>query len=356
MLETSNLEINRIIIHRVHKKLNEDDFGYAEYSENLFDFGAIELETLKDRIKTAFSKSKRFFKLEISQFGENSFYGYSKALFKSTDETFITNSKSIADLLAISHNKRTIPSGLLLIIEGQINNKQLVLVIKAELQEAFTIKDNDKNKLVELITDLFLSPAKDFYKIGLIIEDINTLTHPNDKFSCYMYDDNFTSGKRDLAEYFYGTFLGFTTNRNDKLITKNFKDDFYRFVDTHVVGFENKRGLKHAIISLYRENITGVVNPQEFAETHLPNDLLRLYGSEISSNYPQSFVKDLSLVDKSLERGQIRLVDDLKIEGPIESIDNVSISNASNFNIDQLKFQIENGDIKQIVTIKADRN
>ena len=355
MINTEDIEINRIVIHRVHKKVEGDEFGFAEYSENLFSFGAIELETLKGRISAAFSKTKRFFKLEIAKTDDNSFYGYSKAIKNSDNVEFLALSKSIADLLAMSHNKRTIPAGLLLILDGYMSNKHFVLVIKAELQEAFTIKEMNNQKLVELVNDLFLSPAKDFYKIGFIIEDTNNLTPPNDLYSSYMYDDNFSNGKRDLAEYFYKDFLGFQTNRNDKLITKNFREDLFKFIETNVLSFDDKRGLKSAVNTLYRENTTGVINPQEFAETHFPEDLLRIFGSEISSNYPNSFTKDLTLVDRSLNRGHIKLVDDLTIAGPQDSIDNVSISNAQNFDVDRLKMQIENGEIRQVVTIKADQ-
>lgn len=354
MLNTTELKINRIIIHRVDKKRDDNEFGYAEYSENLFSFGEPELKTLKDRIGTAFSKAKRFFKLEIAHSGENSFYQYSKKIKGCSIDEFISISKSTADLLAISHNKKTIPAGLLLIFDGTLSNKHFVLVIKAELHEAFTIKEIERKKIVELINDIFLSPAKDFYKIGLIVEDINKLVPPNDLYSCYMYDDNFSSGKRDLAEYFYNGFLGFTSSQNDKLLTKNFKDDFYKFVEKNVVGYDDKKGFKNALIALYREDTTGVINPVEFAKTYLPDNLFSLFNQEINSKYPQSFVKDLSLVEKGLLRGHIRLVDDLKIEGPLDSIDKVSISNANNFDTEMLKMQIEKGEISQVVIIKAE--
>lgn len=355
MIDIANLEIDKIVIHRVHKKNDGEEFGFAEYSENLFNFGEIELETLKRRIATAFSKSKRFFKLEISKFDDNSFYGYSRNLKNSNNEEFLRSSKSIADLLATSHSKRTIPGGLLLILDGLITNKHFVLVIKAELQEAFTIKEINNQKLVELVNDLFLSPAKDFYKIGFIIEDHNHLTPPNDLYSCFMYDDNFSAGKRDLAEYFYSNFLGFDTDRNDKLITKNFREDVFRFIETNVESFDDKRGLKSAVNTLYREDTTGIINPQEFAESYLPENLLRLFGSEVGSNYPNSFTKDLALVDHSLDRGQIKLVDNLTIAGPSHSIDNVSISSAQNFDVRNLQMQIDNGEIRQIVTIKSEQ-
>lgn len=356
MISSSEIEINRIIIHRVHKKRQEEEYGFAEYSENIFDFGIHELETLKDRISSAFSKSKRFFKLEIARTENESFFGNTKSIKNCSRDEFIEKSKNIADLLAISHSKRTIPSGLLLIMDGFFEgNKHFVLVIKAELQEAFTIKEINNQKLVELINDLFLSPAKDFYKIGYLVEDINTgLSYPNSDYSAYMYDDNFSSGKRNLAEYFYETFLGFSTSNNDKLLTKNYYTDVSNFIENNVSGFENKKGLRNALNTLFRENITGVINPQEFAEIHFEDDLLRKYGSEIGVNYSHSFTKDLSLVDRRLQRGKINLIDDLKLEGPNDSLNNVSVVNGRNVDFEILKLQIESGEIGQLITIKTD--
>jgi hypothetical protein len=353
IIQSETASINRIIIHKVHKKREEDTHGFAEYSDELFDFGPLELETLKERISAAFSKSKRFFKLEIARSEHDSFFGNATRMQNSSIDEYILASKNIADLLAKSHDKRTIPSGLLLIMDGIFNNKHFVLVVKAELQEAFTIKEIDNHKLIELVNDLFLSPAKDFYKIGYIIQDSNDCTQPNDLHSCYMYDDNFSSGKRDLAEYFYDGFLGFATNRNDKLLTKNFHDDLFAFIESHVQSHEDKKGLKNAVNSLYRENTTGVINPQEFAEQHFSGELLRLFGTEISNTYPHSFAKDLSLVDRRLQRGHIRLVNELRIEGPAETIENdVNVINANNVDFERLRLQIENGSL-QVITIQT---
>ena len=353
-MNLNQVDVNRIIIHRVHKKREEDDHGFAEYSEELFDFGVLELETLKDRIATAFGKSKRFFKLEIARSEDDSFFGNATRMKNCSVNDFILYSKNIADLLSQSHDRRTIPSGLLLVMDGLYNNAHFVLIIKAELQEAFTIKEVDNHKLIELVNDLFLSPAKDFYKIGYLIEDSNDAIQPNDLYSCYMYDDNFSSGKRDLAEYFYSNFLGFTTNKNDKLITKNFHDDMFSFIESNVQSHEDKKGLKNAVNALYRENTTGVINPQEFADQHLSDELLRLFGTEIGSNYPSSFNKDLSLVDRRLRRGQIRLVRELRIEGPAEAIENnVSVVNGRNVDFESLKLSIENGSIEQIITVRT---
>lgn len=356
MIQPEDLQIDRIIIHKVHGKEDEQDYGFAEYSEELFDFGATELQALKKRISTAFSRKKRFFKLEIAKIDSDSFFDNAKNLKGTSTGDFIQYSKNIADLLASSHDRKTIPSGILLIMDGTYKSKYFVLVIKAELQEAFTITELEDHKMVELISELFLSPAKDFYKIGYILEDKNEATYPNSEYSAYMYDDNFSSGNRDLAEYFYNKFLGFATNKNDKLLTRNFRNDLFSFIDNNVRGFDDVQGLKRAVNSFYRENTTGVINPQEFAEENFEGELLRKYGSEVGVNYPHSFTKDLSLVDRNLQRGKILLVDDLKIEGPFESINKIKVLSAENFDPNKLLMDLENGDLKQIITVSTNNN
>lgn len=355
MINPKDLQINRIIIHQVHKKIDGASYGIAEYDDELINFGATETETLKKRICAAFSKTKRFFKLEIAHCEKDSFYDNASQIKNASEKLFIEKSKKIADLLALSHNRKTIPGGLLLILDGLYNKKaHFVLVIKAELQEAFTIKNVDKHKIVELINELFLSPAQDFYKIGYLIEDTNNDTFPNNNHSAYMYDDNFSSGNRDLAEYFYSDFLGFSTNKNDKLLTKNFLSDIHNLIQNNVVGFEDSRGLKNAINCLYRENTSEIINPYEFAKQNFQPELLKRYENKISFNYPQSFTKDLSLVERKLKRGVILLSEDLKIEGPFNSIDNVKVFNRNEIDFKALKLSVDTGEITQIVTIKTE--
>ena len=116
------------------------------------------------------------------------------------------------------------------------DNKFFFFVIKAELQEVFNIANDELN----LIKDVFLSPAKDFYKIGFFIEH-------GKSFLPFMYDDQFSLQKKDLTEYFYGTFLGLTTDRNDRLRAKNFFEDTKAFIDVNIDNLKDKRGLLNAV-------------------------------------------------------------------------------------------------------------
>lgn len=343
--------IDKIIIHRVYPKVKPDEIALTEKFDFIFTFGKAEKSALLDRLAKAFNKSKQFFKLEIEDPDSEGYIKYCDKLNEASEIDFIKNTGFMADLLAISHNKRTIPGGLLLILNGKTEDrKNFVISVKAELQEAFTIMKAGK---VSLLKDLFLSPAKDFYKIGVVVESRNPSSGWNSKYSCYMYDDQFYRGKKDLSEYFYRTFLGFTTDRNSKFLSRDYYDKVDSFIDNNVDTYEDIKGLKNALKTLYREDTSGVIDPKAFGDKVLEGELKELYELQVINRFPTPFEKDLALVSIKLKRGKLQLRNSIKIEGPKDLIDD----NVTVYNMDdeddksKLSLKLKTGYIDQVVTI-----
>ena len=145
MFNIQKSKINRIIIHRVEAKV-DDQLAEVEYSESLYVFGASELSTLKERIHKAFDRDKKAFKLKIALSGNGTFFSYSTICKGKSDDVFIENTKRIADLLAKSHKKRTIPPGLLVAFDGQEElGRYFFGVIKAEIHDALAITPSEMN-------------------------------------------------------------------------------------------------------------------------------------------------------------------------------------------------------------------
>ncbi|MHC3543661.1 hypothetical protein ACYJ2P_19960, partial [Bacillus velezensis] len=140
-------------------------------------------------------------------------------------------------------------------------DKPAVIIIKAELQEALVLNGT----AVEIMKELFLSPAKDFYKIGVLIHH-NPRNSNQNAFKSYVYDDQFTPQKDDLAVYFYRDFLGFTTSNNDKLLTRDFLNDFLNFVDAEITDHETRKLLKSRIKADYRESAGVILDPSSYLE------------------------------------------------------------------------------------------
>lgn len=162
------------------------------------------------------------------------------------------------------------------------------------MQEVFSI---EKNRM-KVIQDVFLSPAKDFYKIGFFVFDVDKHI-----FVPYMYDDQFNTQKQDLTEYFYSYFLGLTTERNAKLKTKNFFEDTLSFIKENVNEARDSIGLQKALTVYMREVNRGYISPNEFCDLFLgdyPNNLHLQYNKYIADHgYIMSFMKDLSLLSES---------------------------------------------------------
>ena len=60
------------------------------------------------------------------------------------------------------------------------------------------------------------------------------------------------------------------------------------------------------------------------------------------------------MVERKLIRGKIKLIKELKIEGPTDSLNDVEVITGTNIDFQALKLSIESGEIKQVVTISTE--
>jgi len=352
-MNLTKIAFNRLIIHKIIGKTKTAP-AYSKTSDELHKLETETEDTLRSRITSAVLRSKRFFETKVENTSADSFFDVSKDLYGSDKKTFIKLTKKIAQVAEDAHQRGTIPGGLLIIIEANIDSHESIIIIKAELQEALTLNGS----AVELIKELFLSPAKEFYKIGILIHKNKRSKQPN-AFDCYVYDDNFNPRKEDIAEYFYKDFLGFSTSENDKLRTNNFLKDFLTFVDENVSEFESRRNLKVRIKADYRESASNIIDPssyREFFETD--TNSAERFENQVLSKYPQSFSKDLSLVDHSLQKSSISITGDLRIIGTSTIVDQyVDIINPnSEKGYKKLTTEIEAGKVEKVVVINNSPN
>ena len=347
-MDLTKLEVGRLIIHKIIGKTGKAD-AYCIPAGHLHKLEDETEETLISRITTAVLRSKRFFETKVNDTNENSFWNLGKELAVMNKKDFIDQTKKIAKVAENAHQKGTIPGGLLIIIDCKIDSFNSIVVVKAELQEALTLKGNS----VELVKELFLSPAKEFYKIGILIHK-NKRNKQVVSFDSYVYDDNFNPGKRDIAEYFYKDFLGFSTSDNDKLKTNNFLKDFVLFVDNNVKDFQSRKNIKIRIKADYRESASRIIDPssyKEFFESDSKMD--KEFNEQILNKYPQSFSKNLQLVDPSLQKSSLSIANGLRLVGDSRIVDEyVDIINPNNENeYGRLTTEIESGNVEKVVII-----
>lgn len=339
--------LDRVIAHEIYPKTEKQD-AYARHMDKCLLFNTDDKQTLIDRLESAINHSVKTFQLEFEDKSDYSLYAYLSKKEDITEELFISNSQKLADKLAAAHFRTKIPGGFCLVGSGTTRAKNhFFFVIKAELQEVFNIENNQ----LKLIRDVFLSPAKDFYKIGLFVKS-------GGSYIPYMYDDQFSLQKKDLTEYFYGQFLGLTTDRNDSLKSKNYFEDTKNFIEANIDNVKDRLGMLHALHVLFREDTSGLISPKAFSENYFEGSLKKKYDTTIvEKKYPKSFTKDNSLIETRIELQRISipltytisLVGNAGALGELQVIGDPSISE---FN--QLVPEINNGSIKKIIVLRQE--
>lgn len=335
--------INRIISHQIIAKTKKND-AYSICRDRLLTLSVDEKEILIERLENSLKKTTKSFKLEFKEKNEGSLFDIIKSDFED-DEFFIQVSESISEKLADSHFSVGIPGGICIIGDGiTAKNQKFLFVIKAELQEVFNIEEDS----LKVIKDVFLSPAKDFYKIGFFVWNGKNIVP-------FIFDDQFTLQREDLTEYFYQKFAGLTTDQNDALKCKNFHQYTKEFIEKNVSNLKDKIGLQRALRVYFRENVNGVISLKTFADNHLEGDLKNKYIQKYLDKFPTSFTSNLQLINNRLDltRVSIPFTYQISITGDESSMDNVEVLEINDKTVNErLLPLINNGSLKRIVILK----
>lgn len=297
--------INRVIAHKIMAKTRDAD-AYAVCSDRPLQFASDteEQRVLKGRINKAVNNQSKSFKLAFNRMDEDSVYNLlnNPALF-SSDDGFVNFSKTLADMMAEAHYSISFPSGYCIVCDGILETGQhFMCVIKADYQEVFNIQGNT----LFVINNVFLSPARDFYKIGFFVFNEGVVTP-------YVYDDQFSAVKIDLTQYFYDTFLGLKTSDNDILLSKAFYADTAKFIDNNAPFMDpmDAAGLRSALNVYFRENAHQIISANDFCNNHLAGTGLEVsYTEEVVNKYPRAFTKRTELLDRRVNLQRVGLGND----------------------------------------------
>lgn len=281
--------VKRVVAHKIVQK-TENSPCYADTHESLYSLNHEDKQVLIQRIEKAVNNKKKCFELSFRDKGKDSMHEYLKKLgFVSDDDSYIDFSKEAAGKLAESQDNISIPGGYCLVVDGKMKSGDYyICIIKADYQEVFNVNKNT----MQVLNDVFLSPAKDFYKVGFFVQN-----KTKKSFEPYMYDDQFSIYKDDLTLYFYDKFLGLSTDENNKLKTKNLFLDIKDFIETNVEDMTDASGLKAAMRAYFRENTEGHVSVEEFSDRYLKNtDLEKEFKKQYGDKYPRAIVLDTTLL------------------------------------------------------------
>jgi len=119
-----NLSIGRIIIHEVFARGADKALVQPAYGAELLELPQDARDALQARITNALGKSSHGVEMEIRETGPESTWLAAKQSIESqgNDPQFVNLSQSIASKLAVAQTNRTIPGGIVVVIEGTCGN------------------------------------------------------------------------------------------------------------------------------------------------------------------------------------------------------------------------------------------
>lgn len=318
MLNFNNLSFERLIVHHIAAKQPHEDTASANYENELFEIPSKVEIKIKERLIDAAGKNSKAFELELESTEMGSFFDQAKDLRTHNKKAFIKASQEIADLLAFSQTRNSIPGGKLIIIDAsdKKSSHEAVIVIKAELHEAF--KQNKTS--LELLDNIFLSPSQKLFKIGVLYAK-NKSRNIKEKYGCLIVDDQFRADSQP-AEYFYKTFLGFTIGNNSKIQSKRFFDKTKKFIKERYEDGEAAVELVKALKIEFSLNTENTITPVDFARRYFKKQEIRdNYISEVANELPGTIIKDSTLLESLLNNRKLTFPNNIRVVGPEDEFD-----------------------------------
>ncbi|MCB4363384.1 nucleoid-associated protein [Hydrogenophaga taeniospiralis] len=341
IMSFENLSIGRLIIHEVFARGPDRALVQPNYGNQLLVLPQEARDALQARITNALGQSSHGVEMSIRDFGAESTWKISKVLIESqgNDQLFVNLSQSIATKLAVAQGNRTIPGGIVVVIEGTCGNpsRSFMCIIKAEPHGGFTKRQANGQLTLEYIKELILTPQAKLYKIGAFLRkdpQAATVQNPTHGWHAFIFDDLITQGnKLTAAQYFYEAFLGLEFPSNSAFQTKQFHALTKDFIRNANIDAEKKLDLLNALTTYLKVDQAATIQVDVFSQNYLVDPVLQdAYTAHMQQkDFPLTAIhKDLSEVQSQLRLRKLTFGHDIKLTAPasnfedyirIESID-----------------------------------
>ena len=324
-----NLSIARIIIHEVFIRGADRALVGPNYGTQLLELPPDARDVLQTRITNALGQSSHGVEMTIRETGIESAWNKAKVIIESQgdNQLFISASQGLAAKLAGAQSNRTIPGGIVVIIEGTCGHpaRSFMCAIKAEPHGGFTKKQMGEHLTLEYIKELILTPQAKLYKIGAFLREFSeaaTGQAPANGWRAFIFDDLITQGnKLSAAQYFYEGFLGLMFPSNSAFQTKQFYSLTKDFIRNSNVDSERKIELLNALTTYLKTDQAATIQVDVFSQNYLGDAQLRdAYSAYMEQkDFPTIAIhKDLSEVQSQLRLRKLMFGHDIKLTAPAD--------------------------------------
>ncbi len=304
------LEISKIIVHDVPRHKKNDTSPQIDYSE-------------KESNLTP--ELKLFFKDKLVEIiNKKSF----RVLYNSSSESpvpsticLLNNSSPRVDIIEPSKNiakhlfdiqKGTNPPGIVVIIEGMIDYKNTISILKVERDEGAKIEKNSGQHYLDIVTvkDLLLTKKTKLFKASIFFSRKDYKV----EFDGYVADNQLqVSSMKEVADFFISDFLGCEFFDDTRILTKN----FFEYTQSYITKIEDpiKKAIYYEHLLSYTNKPDNSLSFQEFSSDYLEIDDRQSYEDHMKLNkFPEeNFRKDTELIQSHIKRMMIDFDNDVSI-------------------------------------------
>ena len=325
-----NMKIKRYIVHQIFKRDENKKLILPQYSDMCGAMNIGYVPKIRERIVKSMGSESHSIRMEIINIDENSVFNLIQNYWKMSHEEqdFINLSKRLTYMLAEVQNNRRYREGVVIFVEGTVQavDKPFICIIKAEMQDGFSLKKSDDNLDLSYIDKIFMTKNEKLQKIGLLINNaVKGRTIEAKDVDCYIFDSNTdTSIAMSKAEYFYKTFLGMDFRKDSDVLTKQFVQTTKEFIQNMPVEDVEKIELSTALSSYVRERGTQIINPVDFAKANFENEeVIDSYNKYLSDHsIPlESIHKNTNMLGNWLKTRSLVFSNKVKVQVPVDEFD-----------------------------------
>lgn len=329
-MDLIKLEIDKIMIHQVHKREASDTRVPPTRSNEFIKFDSEAMETFKSRFINAVGANSKAVEMDIVSQDEIEIPSIVDKLSTANDDDFKDLSYSVAERLTFAQQRKSIPGGIIVVFRGKFGSspKTFIGLMKAEIHSAYEKKQNELTQEITLkfVQEALLTPATKLYKTAaFMLAKPNEVKELNEKWRVLVSDSQIsqTDGKA-AAQYFYSTFLGCGYPETSAKTTKEFFEATTKFLNGLDITEEKRNDLHNALISYLKYENTDIINPVDFANRYFEIEDRDNYSDYLEDlGLPTtSFTKDIRHLESKLKTRKLSFSKNVKIIAPSDVFKN----------------------------------
>lgn len=326
-----NLNIEKIIIHEIHQRGENNLRVEPTIGRTLIDFDDIAMEGFKSRITEALGQDSKAVQMEISNESIQSTAEISTGLPELALSEFVNCSEVIANKLTDTQNSRIIPGGILVVFTGTYGrlNKKIIGIMKADIYSGYQKETNSQTQKISLkyIEELLLTPSSKLYKTAAFFERNEPIESEsetlNNIWSVYINDNQVSAKGKAGANYFVSNFLGFDYLKSSARTTKLFFTEAKNYIISSDLEQDKKTDILNALVTYIKVDNSSSISCREFGDAYFESDMSDefceyMYENEVPN---VAFSKDIELISSDLKSRRLKFKNNVSFSAPAEAFE-----------------------------------